>query len=525
MTLQLRPYQRAAIDAIYAYFTVESGHPLVVIPTAGGKSLVMAAFIQEVLAQWPDERIIILTHVRELISQNFSELVRLWPEAPAGIYSAGLNRRDVQAQILFAGIQSVHNKAYAIQRADLVLVDEAHLIPRSADTTYRRFLGDLTRINPQLKIIGLTATPYRLDSGMLHFGTDSLFDDIAYEVSVRELIDEGYLAPLTSKQTSTHLDVSGVGTRGGEFIAGQLEAAVDQDPITRAAIDEVVAYGRDRHSWLLFCAGVGHAQHVCDAVRERGFSCATIFGHTPKGERDRIIGAFKRGEIRALASMGVLTTGFNAPAVDLIAMLRPTKSTGLYVQMAGRGTRLAPGKDNCLVLDFAGNVARHGPIDLVKPKDKTSEGDGEAPTKVCPECQTINALAARVCADCGFVFPAPEVQLEATATTRPILSTGRPEWLDVGGVTYHRHEKPGRPASLRVDYHCGLVHHREWVCLEHEGYAGQKAAAWWRRRDGSSDVPTTVDEALARADELRQPVQIAVRPNGRYTEVVHARFA
>ena len=526
MTLQLRPYQRAAIDSIYAYFTVESGHPLVVIPTAGGKSLVMAAFIQEVFSRWPDERIIILTHVRELISQNFSELIRLWPEAPAGIYSAGLNRRDVQAQILFAGIQSVHRKAYAIQRADLVLVDEAHLIPRTASTTYRRFLGDLIRINPQLKIIGLTATPYRLDSGMLHTGPDALFDDIAFEVSVRELIDDGYLAPLISKQTSTQLDVSGVGTRGGEFIAGQLEAAVDQDPITQAAIDEVAAYGRDRRSWLLFCAGVGHAQHVCDAVRERGFSCATIFGHTPKAERDRIIAAFKRQEIRALASMGVLTTGFNAPAVDLIAMLRPTKSTGLYVQMAGRGTRLAPGKDNCLALDFAGNVARHGPIDLVKPKDKTNgEGDGEAPTKVCPECQTINALAARVCLECGYVFPASEVQLEATATTRPILSTGRPEWVDVDAVTYHRHEKPGRPASLRVDYQCGLVRHREWVCLEHEGYAGAKAAAWWRRRDGSSEVPATVDEALSRVGELRRPVQIAVRPNGRYTEVVHARFA
>ena len=214
MTLQLRPHQRAAIDAIYAYFSAETGHPLVVIPTAGGKSLVMAAFIQEVLAQWPDERIIVLTHVRELISQNFSELIRLWPEAPAGIYSAGLNRRDVQAQILFAGIQSVHRKAYAIQRADLVLVDEAHLIPRSANTTYRRFLGDLTRINPQLKIIGLTATPYRLDSGMLHAGPDALFDDIAFEVSVRELIDQGYLAPLTSKQTSTQLDVSGVRAAG-----------------------------------------------------------------------------------------------------------------------------------------------------------------------------------------------------------------------------------------------------------------------------------------------------------------------
>jgi DNA repair protein RadD len=194
--------------------------------------------------------------------------------------------------------------------------------------------------------------------------------------------------------------------------------------------------------------------------------------------------------------------------------------------MAGRGTRLAPGKDNCLVLDFASNVARHGPIDLVKPKDKTNGGgDGEAPTKVCHECRTINALAARVCVECGYLFPAPEVQLEATATTRPILSVGRPAWVEVGAVTYHRHEKPGRPPSLRVDYHCGLVRHREWVCLEHGGYPGRKAVEWWRRRAKDECPPATVDEALARAEKLRRPVQIAVRPNGRHTEVVHARFA
>jgi DNA repair protein RadD len=223
--------------------------------------------------------------------------------------------------------------------------------------------------------------------------------------------------------------------------------------------------------------------------------------------------------------MGVLTTGFNAPAVDLIAMLRPTKSTGLYVQMAGRGTRLVPAKDNCLVLDFAGNVARHGPIDLVKPRNKLNgEGNGEAPTKVCRECRTINALTARMCIECDYLFPLPVVQLEATATTRPILSVGAPQWLDVRAVTYHRHDKPGKRASLRVDYHCGLARHREWICLQHDGYAGTKAAAWWRHRAGDSDIPATVDDALARADELRQPVQIAVRPNGRFMEVVHARF-
>ena len=201
----------------------------------------MAEFIREVLEAWPDQRILIITHVRELIGQNHAELLRLWPEAPAGIYSSGLKRREIDAQILFAGIQSIHRRAYDVQRADLILVDEAHLIPRRADTMYRRFLGDLAAINPYLKVIGLTATPFRLDSGLLHEGSEALFTDLAYEVSVRELIVQGYLCPLVSKQTETQLDVSGVGIRGGEFIASQLEAAVDQDPITRAAVDEIVA--------------------------------------------------------------------------------------------------------------------------------------------------------------------------------------------------------------------------------------------------------------------------------------------
>jgi DNA repair protein RadD len=521
--LTLRPYQQAAIDAIYGYFAENAGHPLVVIPTAGGKSLVMAAFIEGVLRAWPDQRILIVTHVRELIAQNHAELIGLWRDAPAGIFSAGLGRRDLGARILFAGIQSIHRRAYDVQQCDLVLIDEAHLIPAASDTMYRRFLDTLTRINPQLKVIGFTATPYRLDSGMLHEGRGALFTDIAFEVSVRQLIDDGYLCPLVSKAAETRLDITGVGSRGGEFIPSQLQAAVDLPEITEAAIDEVVRLGLDRRSWLAFCAGVEHATHVAEAIRSRGFTAATIFGDTARCERDRTIAAFKRGEIRALASMGVLTTGFNAPGVDLIAMLRPTKSTGLYVQMAGRGTRLAPGKADCLVLDFAGNVARHGPIDAVKPK-RPGSGAGEAPVKVCPDCQSILPTAVRVCPDCGHAFPPPKVQVEREASTLAILTTGKPQWLRVDGVGYRAHEKPGGRPTLQVEYQCGLVRHREWVCFEHTGYARQKAVAWWRQRAAGAPVPGTVTEALARSGQLIAPTGIAVRPSGRFTEIVSVRF-
>jgi DNA repair protein RadD len=524
--LKLRPYQQSAIAAIYSYFEDKNGNPLVVIPTAGGKSLVMASFIDGVLKAWPDQRILIVTHVRELIAQNHAEMLGLWPEAPAGIYSAGLGRRDVEARILFAGIQSIHRRPAEIGHCDLILIDEAHLIPGKDNTMYRRFLDRMQRINPRVKVIGLTATPYRLDSGMLHEGDNALFSDIAYEVSVRDLIEDGYLSPLVSKQPDTKLDVTGVGSRGGEFIASDLQKAVDKDVITSAAVEEIIAYGKDRKSWLAFCSGISHATHVAEEFRRRGISCATIFGDTPEDERDRIIAEFKAGKIRALASMGVLTTGFNAPAVDLIAMLRPTKSAGLYVQMAGRGTRLAPGKQDCLVLDFAGNVKRHGPIDLVKPK-RPGSGDGEAPVKVCPDCDSIVAAAALECPDCGFIFPARQVKVAPTASTLAVLSSAkarRPEWLQVNDVTYHRHDKQGGRPSLKVTYQCGLARHTEWICLEHTGYPRSKAEMWWRERAPGVPVPRSVDAALALTNRLRSPSHISVHPSGNYTEITNARF-
>jgi DNA repair protein RadD len=526
MTLSLRPYQRAAIDALYDYFAGNTGNPLVVIPTAGGKSVVIAGFIREAIAAYADTRVLMLTHQRELISQNFQALLRAWPDAPAGIYSAGLSRRDIRAQILFAGIQSIHRHAYQVQRCDLVLIDEAHLLGRGDSGMYRSFLKQLNEINAGLlKVVGFTATPYRLDSGLLHEGKDRLFTDIAYEVPVLDMIQQGYLCPVVPKQTTTQLDVGGVGTRGGEFIAKDLEAAVDRDEVTRAAVAEIVQHGEGRGSWLVFCSGVAHARHVRDAIREHGISAETVTGDTPAPERDGILAAFKAGRLRCVTNANVLTTGFDAPGTDLVALLRPTKSVGLYVQMVGRGTRLAEGKDDCLVLDFAGNTARHGPIDTVDGRKKEPAGDGEAPIKVCPECQTINHASARHCIECDHEFPPPAVKVAAQAASNALLSTQiQAAWCDVTGVSYARHEKPGKPTSLRVTYECGLARHSEWICFEHTGFPREKACSWWRRRAPQLPAPSSVDEALEHLDALRQPIAIQVRPTGQYTEITAARF-
>lgn len=525
--LTLRNYQRASIDALYAYWNAGGGNGLIVLPTGAGKSLVLAALCQELLAAYPSLRIGVITHVKELISQNYQELIRLWPQAPAGIYSAGIGRRDVRSKILFAGIQSVWNKTPQVGSFDLILIDEAHLVSRNAASMYGKFIQAQRDETPDIRITGLTATPYRLSCGRLDKGNDRLFDKIVHEVSVLELIDGGYLCPLVSKATAQKLDTKGVAKAGGEYVARQLEIAINKDWITKAAADEIVKFGADRKAWLAFCAGVKHAEDVRDALRELGVSAETVTGDTERSERDRLVRQFRAGQIRCLTSVGVLGTGFNVPHVDMIALLRPTESAGLFCQQVGRGLRTAPGKSDCLILDFAGLTKRHGPIDCITIESATGSGgkEGEPLAKECPQCASLVALAARQCPDCGYEWPeriVPKHDAVADAESS-ILSRGAPAWVSVDSMRCYRHEKPGSPPTMRVEYHCGFVVHREWVCFEHHGFARQKAERWWLRM-GDGAIPRDTDDALRRVAELRTPTAIQVRPQGRYFEIVGRRF-
>lgn len=525
--LQLRPYQRAAIDALYAYWQSQPGNALLVLPTGAGKSLVLAELCREILQDYPNLRIGVVTHVKELIEQNFLELLKLWPAAPAGIYSAGIGRRDARARILFCGIQSVWNKSNAIGAFDLLLIDEAHLIGRSANSMYGKFFAAQRDHTPDLKIVGLTATAFRLDSGRLDRGEGRLFDKIVYEANVADLIEQGYLSPLVSKATAQQLSTEGVAKRGGEFVPGQLEIAVNKDWITKAAAQEMAQFGQERRAWLAFCCGVKHAEDVRDAIRAVGFTCETVTGETPKGERERLIREFRSGHIRCLTSVGVLGTGFNVPHVDMIALLRPTESAGLFCQQVGRGLRRAEGKADCLVLDFAGLTKRHGPIDQITIESATKkEGDKAEPlAKECPNCATLVPLACHSCPTCGHLWPERiEPKHEATAdATTAIISKGAPAWVDVDAVRYYRHEKVGSPPSMRVEYQCAFVVHREWVCLSHQGFARSKAESWWSRA-GLKPVPRDTDEAMRRVNELTQPTQIQIKPDGKYFAVVGRRF-
>ncbi|WP_018261905.1 DEAD/DEAH box helicase family protein [Methylobacterium sp. WSM2598] len=534
-----------------------------------GKSVCIAQVIDLVLTEWPDMRVLVLVHVKELVAQNVKALLRLRPGAPIGINSAGLGRRDQHAQVLFANVQSVYrHDAYSLGTRDLVLIDEAHLVPKSGDGMYRTLIEKLRHRVPDLRVAGFTATPYRLDSGRLDQGPDRLFDRIVYTYGIGDAVRDGWLAPLVSKATLTGFDLSGVARRGGEFVEGQLQEAVDRDNVTEAACDEIVALGQDRQSWLAFCAGVEHALNVRNALRRRGVAAEMVTGETPPAERDRLVARFREGRIRCLTNAMVLTTGFDAPGVDLIAMLRPTLSTGLYVQICGRGTRpvypdgfdpnnataderrqaiAESEKPNCLVLDFAQNVLRHGPVDALTPPDAAPgapRGGADAVVKpetirakVCPNCSTLVGLDEYACSapGCGFEWERPRPQHDAVADAeRPIMQGAPPPppdpWVPVTGMSAARHVKrfdPDAPPTVRVEYECGFVGHSEWVCFEHGGVARAKAEKWWRDMRGRQPVPATVDEALERIldGEIARPSHVVVRKDGKFSQVASRRFA
>jgi DNA repair protein RadD len=219
--ISLRPYQDEAIAALFSYWQAEGGNGLIVLPTGAGKSLVIADLMRRLIENWPQMRIICVTHTRELIVQNFQELLRLWPSAPAGIYSAGVGRRDAHAKILFCGVQSVFKRTAQIGRADLILVDEAHLIPKTDGTRYNKFLSDLRICNRGVKVVGLTATPYRLDSGWLHEGDNAIFDGIAYDIPVADLMEQGFLAPVISKSGIKTIDLSKTGDNEKKMVVAE----------------------------------------------------------------------------------------------------------------------------------------------------------------------------------------------------------------------------------------------------------------------------------------------------------------
>jgi len=550
--IQLRPYQTDGLDAIWNYFQSGNiGNPVLAWPTGTGKSVVPAIFIESVMRLWPTQRFLMITHVKELIQQNYNVLLKVWFNAPVGIYSAGLKQKDYAHSIVYGGIQSMIKNPMQFGFRDIIFIDEAHLISQEDSSMYLTFIAAMKLINPNLKVIGLTATPFRMGQGYITDG--GLFTDIVHDLTsmdnFNKLISDGYLAPLIPLRTKTELNVNEVSVQKGEFVASSLQKAVDKQEITFQGLREVVDAGANRNAWLLFASGIEHAEHIAEMLGSFGIDCAPIHSKRPSNYNDDAINAFKSGELKSLVNYGKLTTGFDYPSIDLIGMFRPTLSVPLWIQMLGRGTRpvypagmpletveqrleaiRSSHKQNCLVMDFARNTPRLGPINDPQIPRKKGESQGEVPIKICDNCGAYNHTRVQFCCQCGNEFEF-KIKIKAKAGTEELIRTNDKietpiiELFDVDRVSYNRHIKIDRKTKtalsapmIKVQYMCGLRTFNEWVLMQGTGLNLHRAHEWWRMRT-KENIPATTDEALSRLSELRVPRKIEVHVNLKYPEI------
>lgn len=541
-------YQEEAVDSVIDYYLRgKTGNPIVAIPTGGGKSLIQARLMHKILSMWGRQRFLCLTHVKELIGQNVADCLEYWPGAPVGIYSAGLDQRIAHTQIVFGGVATVVNCIELFGWRDLLIIDECHLLSSKDASMYGLIIAGLKKINPHLKVIGLTATPYRTGQGLLTDG--GLFTDIVYDMTSMEmfnlLIEQGFIAAFRSKPTGVEIDVSGLKMNSdGQYNDTELQAVSDIDSITDAAVRETCYWGThlNRQSWLTFASGIKHAEHINEKYKRYGVTSTLVHGKMSDNERDDNIAGFKAGYYRSIVNYNILAVGFNHKPIDMIVHLRATGSTGWWVQSNGRGGRTYRGKDYCFALDFAGNTRRLGPInDPVIPQKRGKKTvAGVAPVKICPRCNFYNHTRAPHCINCDFEFP-QNVKIEAEAGFDALLRTLKPvtvEPFKVEYVIYREHQFPNSRPFLQVQYHCGamgLQRFDEKIWLDNDGASKAVARDWWRKRyvgDGTCRrpqsfagyIPDSVAEALTLQGQLKTPRIIRVRLDKSEPEVVGHEF-
>ena len=425
---QLRDYQQEAVSSVLKHFRKTNESAVIVLPTGSGKSLVIAE-----LARLAKRKILVLTHVKELVEQNHQKYETYG--VTAGIYSAGLKLKETQHQVTFASIQSAaRNLDDFCEPYSLIIIDECHRVnlaspvltkdkakgehkeqsqeeanKKSNSNQYQQIIEKLMQVNPEVKLLGLTATPYRLGMGWIykkHYRgfmrseEKRPFDHCIYELALRYLIKRKYLTePNLVDATIEHYDFSSLrANASGEYSPTDMNHLLNKNPrVTQGIIEQVIELGEDRQGIMIFAATVEHAKEVYSYLPAK--LSALITGATDNIERDQLIKAFKHKEIKYLVNVSVLTTGFDAPHVDMIAILRPTQSVSLYQQIIGRGLRLSENKKDCLVIDYTGND-----FDLYHPEvgEKKPNSKSQPVQVVCPSCEFPNIFWG-ICDDDGYL--------------------------------------------------------------------------------------------------------------------------
>lgn len=556
-----RDYQDACHTAIWRFIHDPKNfgkNPLVIMPTGTGKSFQMALFIWHILTRYPYARIMSLAHVQELVDSNMKELLGILPTAPVGLYASGLGSKDHHGQVTFAMIQSVYNKAALFKKIDFLLVDEAHMISDNDGARYDQLIKDLQKVNPNLVVIGYTATAFRMKTGVLTDG--KLFDDVAFDLSDGDaflwLIQQGYLARPVPIDPGFQIDDSMIGIQAGDFNDKEASEAMRDQNILERGVDACIQAAKEqgRKTWLHFAQSIDDAELLADMFTYKGYPHEAV--HSKRSDREAVLEAFAKGELTGITNKDILTTGFNHKPIDLIGGFRLTRSPGLWVQIVGRGTRpvYAPGFDlttangrlaamaasgkglTCLVLDFMRNTERLGPINYPNiPKRRKPGGGGDPIVKKCPECKpnpTYHHSSVRVCPECGYEFPPPEKPKLDPSKSKLVVEVSEVIDLNLklpepvfkvepvhrmvaskneGKVNKKTGEK--KPDTMRVDYFCGFARYSDWICLEHaeSSFPHRRAREWWKAHGGRGPIPVTIDEGIEAFAALNKPKWIKIK--------------
>lgn len=512
--ITLRPYQEQAVAAIIE--SLRAGkHPVCQLPTGAGKTACIAELCKRL-----DGRILVVSHRKELIAQNQDTIVRIG-ESDTGVYSAGLKQRIMDSRVIVAGVASIYKRMSGLQLTGqfrYVIIDESHygVSDQFGNTMYDQVL----QACPTAQRIGLSATPYRMPDTPIWGYDDAWFDELAVNVPIIELTNQGYLCRLVGVQTASSPKLDHVRTRNGDFAIGDLSQASSEEDVVNSACDEILYLAQDRKHILIFCVDVMHANIVAEALRDRGCEPEVVVGTTPAAERDDILVRFKNGDVRHLVSVGVLTTGYDYNGIDCVVLMRSTMSKSLCVQMIGRGSRPNPEKLNCLILDCGGNLARHAPIDGL-PNILRSPALAEKQEKAERERRQREEQERKVRHDAMVARGIDPLTTEAMDEGDVLVMVTDVVYKLIPAKRY-----PGRQ-NLLVSYK-GITtegQHRtvtQFVLLDYPGRQGAEASAWFARR--GMEKPFDSKRALGMAWDAPRPDAIVVRKNGQWDRVVMEQF-
>ena len=542
MPYELRPYQKDALDSILKDVR-ESQSVLLQAGCGAGKTIITAALIKHCMERYK-MRIGFLAHREQLIRQTKDKLLKVWPEGEQaiGVACSSVSQKvELERPVIIGSPQTMARRLNDMPPLNLLIVDECHrLPPKNKESQYRSLIDNIMSVYPQLRLVGVTATPYRLGHGYIYGdkckeGEENWFDELTYKISIKELVDEGFLVPYRAF-VADEPDLSGVKKTGGEFCLGDLGNKMSETLQLESAVKAVNDYASDRQHIVVFAVTIAHAEALSEAFRAAGYSSVTVHSKQPHDERMANLEAFDKGAVRVVCNVGVLTEGWDSTGVDCMVMCRPTMSPALYVQMIGRGLRLHEGKKDCLLLDLSNNWERHddpnNPI--------VTWGRGEQPAKTqkkCPNCNAIIPINKPVCPECGYEFKTDvkpkkyndtRMTLGEVNTVFTTLSPYGPQTASVCSSLFEDFTSKRGNRMLRLIMYClpeGATIPKtvyDYWDLEGQGsaYGRTKARDKWRTLSVNDEPPPeTIDEAMDRIDELRVPPTVLLELQGKYFNV------